>query len=238
MEQLSPHYDVWEIVGEYEHYIPSIGCVIEDVLPSYDVSLQLHLPFSDINPASVIPEARRLAMRRIMDSIESASGLGITSMTLHPGQLSSISWRDRRWALETARSSIKEFYALASELGVRINLENMPYGKFMLGHSPEELSLLSEELDTGTWGICYDVGHGFISGYEDDFLASPGSITNLHVHDNDGGEDSHLIPGRGSIDFGKITRIVPSMNIAGVVFEARDIDDALKGAAQVRNLFE
>jgi len=237
LERIAPHFTVWETIGEYKHFLPDIKNIVIELLPSYNIKLQLHLPFSDINLASVIPRARKLALDLVLDSIAAGSEIGITSMTLHPGSLSSINWRDRKWALETSRSSMEEIYGYAVDIGVRINLENMPYGKWMLGHSLEELNYLSKGFERENWGICYDIGHGSISGEGDEFLKVPHSITNIHAHDNCGQEDSHLVPGKGNIDFGEIAKALAGTECETVIFEANSLEEGIEGRKLLELIF-
>jgi len=238
LERIAPHFDVWELIGEYEHYLPKIADRVSDLKDSYDVELQLHLPFSDINLASVIPESRELALDRTLQSIDSAAKVGITSLTLHSGSLSSITWRDRKWALDIARSSMEEIYTKVVDSSVHMNLENLPYGKWMLGHTLEELEFLSEGFDEKVWGICYDIGHGFISAQQDNFLANPYLISNIHAHDNHGTEDSHLIPGKGAIDFPKVARALKGSGSKVVIFEANSLEEGIEGKGCVEGYFE
>ena len=237
LERIAPHFSVWEIIGEHKHFLPNIKNTVIEALSSYDIELQLHLPFSDINLASVIPRARKLALDLVMDSMLVGSDIGITSMTLHPGSLSSINWRSREWALDTSRSSMKKIYELAGETGVRINLENMPYGKWMLGHSLEELNYLSKGFEPENWGICYDIGHGFISGEGDNIMKHPRSITNIHAHDNCGQEDSHLVPGKGNIDFRKIADALAGTGCETVIFEANGLEEGIEGKKLLQMIF-
>jgi len=237
LERIAPHFPVWEIIGEHKHFLPDIKNTVIESLSSYDIELQLHLPFSDINLASVIPRARILALDLVMDSMLVGSEIGITSMTLHPGSLSSIDWRNRKWALDTSRASMEEICSRAEDLGVRINLENMPYGKWMLGHSLEELKYLSEGFEPENWGICYDIGHGFISGEGDEFLKVPHSITNIHAHDNCGQEDSHLVPGKGNIDFRKIAKALAGTGCETVIFEANSLEEGIDGKKLLEMIF-
>ena len=237
LERIAPHFEVWELIGEHEHYLPKIADRITALADSYNVELQLHLPFSDVNLASVIPEARQLALDRVIASIESAGKVGITSVTLHSGSLSSITWRDRKWALDVARSSMEEIYARVVDCSMHMNLENLPYGKWMLGHTLEELEFLSEGFDENIWGICYDIGHGFISGEQEKFLANPRSISNIHAHDNHGTEDSHLIPGKGKIDFPKVAQALKGSVSEVIIFEANSLPKGIEGKGCIKDYF-
>ena len=57
-------------------------------------------------------------------------------------------------------------------------------------------------MDSPRFGWCFDTGHAHCSGYKIDILkecvAAPVS---LHIQDNDGTCDGHLIPGDGTVDW-------------------------------------
>ena len=236
LELISPHFEVWEIIGEHLHYLPDIVDEIRDVMGSYNVELQLHLPFSDINPASVVPRVRELSLDILTESMNAAADLGIVSMTLHAGLLSSINFRDRQWGLDVGSESCRKIYRHAEDLGVHINLENLPH-KWMLGTSLEELEYLSEGFDPATWGLCYDIGHAFISGAQDDLLEHPDLVTNIHAHDNKGREDSHLAPGKGDIDFEAVARSLMGSKSDVVIMEANNLDDGIEGKKILTKIF-
>ncbi len=218
------------------HYLPDISEVASELTESYDTGLQVHLPFSDINIASVIPRVRQLGVEFITDSIEAAAGIGIGKATLHPGSASSISFRDRDWVMATARRSMETIYECAVEHGVTICLENMPY-RSMIGPDMDELLALSEGFEPEIWSICYDMGHGHISGLEGSIEKHTDRIYNLHVHDNRGKKDSHLIPGQGNIDFDTLSPVLKRSPCEIAVFEAQDLRDALSGKEEVAKYF-
>ena len=236
LELIAPHFEVWEIIGEHLHYLPDIVSEIKDVKDSHNVELQLHLPFSDINPASVVPRARKLSMDILKESMEAAAEVGIVSMTLHAGSLSSINFRDRQWGLDLGRASCGKIHRHAEELGVRINLENLPY-KWMLGRTLDELLYMSSGSGSKAWGLCYDIGHGFISGAQDDLLEHPDLVTNIHAHDNTGREDSHLVPGKGDIDFEKVARSMMGSRSEVVIMEANNLEEGIEGKKILTKLF-
>ena len=56
-------------------------------------------------------------------------------------------------------------------------------------------------------GICYDSGHAHITADAAAtlHLLSPYVVT-VHLHDNDGVDDLHLIPGQGTIDWPSVVK--------------------------------
>lgn len=236
LERIYPNFEVWEIIGEYRHFLPDIWKDMADISKSYPMVFQLHLPFSDINLASVVPGARKLALEMVINSLDCAARVGIEKATLHAGSLSSITFRDRDWALDMARDSLEKIYLKARDVGMHISLENLPL-HWMLGTTMDELVRLSEGFEPETWGFCYDIGHGHITGIDRDEIPHIERITNIHVHDNFGTNDAHLIPGMGEIDFARLSRELVLAGTDTVIFESRNLEEGIQGKRVVEKYF-
>lgn len=77
------------------------------------------------------------------------------------------------------------------QLGVSIALENT--------HRADYLSFLLDRIDSPNVGFCYDSGHHHCFTPTVDLLSMFGSrLMALHLHDNDGTGDQHLLPFDGS----------------------------------------
>jgi len=107
---------------------------------------------------------------------------------------------DRSRRLERARGVLREVTVVARESGIMLALENLP-PKY-LGHTPDEIMTLLEDLDREAIGVCFDTGHANLSGRFKEFADAllPISVT-THIHDNDGMADQHQFPGAGTIDW-------------------------------------
>ena len=87
----------------------------------------------------------------------------------------------------------------AEKNGVTIALENL--------RKPEYLDFIYDNIKSDKLKFCFDSGHenSFTPGF--DCLAKYGDkLAALHLHDNDGTDDQHRIPGEGTIDWPEITR--------------------------------
>jgi sugar phosphate isomerase/epimerase len=103
------------------------------------------------------------------------------------------------YALDAAFNSLEELQIFAGQRGVEILLENTPNEL----SSGERLELFNNmtHLDLN---YCFDTGHAHLgAGLAHEFGVMANRIRSLHVHDNDGKEDSHLLPlnGAGTIDW-------------------------------------
>ena len=112
------------------------------------------------------------------------------------------------YAIESAFGSLEELMVFAGQRGVEILLEN----------TPNELATAERlELFNSTTHLklnyVFDTGHAHIgAGIENEFEIMKPRIKSLHIHDNDGKEDSHLFPmsGGGSIDWPRTMELLRS----------------------------
>ena len=82
----------------------------------------------------------------------------------------------------------------AEKVGVIIALENTKW--------PGYIEFMFDNIDSPNLGICYDSGHCHCYFKDEfDFNRFKDKIVCLHLHDNQGEMDEHLIPGDGSIDW-------------------------------------
>lgn len=81
--------------------------------------------------------------------------------------------------------------------GVDIALENL--------RKPEYLDYIYERVDSGRLKFCYDSGHENCYSKGTDLLHKHAArLCALHLHDNDGAADQHLLPGDGTVDWANV----------------------------------
>ena len=92
-------------------------------------------------------------------------------------------------------NNFDKLISLADNYSVKLLFENIQLPKF--------LDILFDEFGKcENVGLCYDVGHENCFAKDDDRLASHGSLLDaLHIHDNDGLSDGHMIPFDGNVDY-------------------------------------
>ena len=128
--------------------------------------------------------------------------------------------------IDNAVKALKILVPYAESLGVTICIENIYY----VCTTPEVLLEIKRHFPSEALGLCCDVGHANVSRplYEasDNPLhramaadaSSPLSlqiirqmlphIVNCHLHDNDGLQDQHLLPGMGNLDWDSISALL------------------------------
>ena len=222
LDVVSLHFNSWEIVAEYRHRVPDIEKDFLEYVPSYNLSFSVHAPMSDINIGSLSDGMLNASLNELISCMESCNKLGIETVTVHPCFMSPIGMVNKDMVFSTAKRSLSMLEKAASNLGIRLALENMPSGSMCMCKYPEELLAL---LDGTNIGICFDIGHANTTGTIDGFLDLKDRFENIHIHDNMGTYDEHLPIGSGTVDFSKVLK---SLGSRRYVIESRGLDDALE----------
>lgn len=148
-------------------------------------------------------------------SIRTAGALGAKYMVLHPiyHDEEHRDIHDVDIFIRENTEAVMPWLELAEKCGIIILSENLQYGA---SADPRNLSALESAINSPCFGWCFDVGHAHCSGFELDVLrecANP--PRSLHIHDNDGNGDDHLIPGDGTVDWNKFTNILTDIGYMG-----------------------
>lgn len=180
----------------------------------------IHLPIY-FNRVSDVKERKKLSLcsndnnirsnsiREIIRHIEIAHQIGIPIAVLHTG-LEDNSESEINLLIESLTFINEE----AKKNDILIAIENHTT-QFV---SVELLIELIHKIDTEHLGICLDIGHSNIfSNYMSDLLESRRYLFSLHLHDNNGEEDEHLLPYEGMIDFDYIIGYLRTSKFAGIV---------------------
>ena len=111
---------------------------------------------------------------------------------------------------ETGLDRVKRIVEKAEKRGVNIAFENL--------RRVEYLEYVLSQVDSPYAGFCYDSGHQNFRSPDVDLLAMYGSrLKALHLHDNDGTDDQHLLPFDGVIDWQKTMADIVSAGYTGAV---------------------
>jgi len=168
---------------------------------------QSHLPYYDIF-ARNDPDKVKTMEELIRRSIIASGRLGVKWTVTHPGTVYSAG-PDMSVSLERNLEYYAPHVAEAKANGLGIALENdfeyrsAPYQHIFCA-SPYELVKLADGFgDPAHVGICYDFGHGnLVGGFHRQNLNIIGSrLRAIHVQDNHGMTDEHLMPFHGNIDW-------------------------------------
>lgn len=156
----------------------------------------------------------------LRQEIDFAKTLGACTLVLHSACFGLVEEDDRPDWPEIVR--IADY---AAQRNVRLALENLQDTVWALDRVLEEVG---DDPKRTNLGICVDIGHAQLS---EDAGRDPvtnyleryaGQLTHLHLHDNRGKMDEHLLPGEGVVDWLQVFRVLHALGYQGTaVFETR-----------------
>jgi len=223
MQRIPEAFSLWEITGEGTWRLEDAReCLME--LRDAGMRMSVHLPFSDVNLAGVNPRILEVCLQEIESAVAVSSELDISPCTLHPGFIGPLTRLDRELAYRTARDSIRKIDAMAREYSVVIGVENLPGGSWMIFNTPEEMENLLEGTDLG---FTFDVGHAHTSGNIMEFLDLRDRIVNVHIHDNMGEYDQHLVLGEGTLPLEDVVRKLAPHYSGNWIIESNTIEEGI-----------
>lgn len=159
----------------------------------------LHAPFSELFPCAVDPKARELARFRYRQAIALAKRYGGEKVVIHGGFNHRLYFPC--WYTEQSVLFWRDF--LKEDPGVDIVLENV------LEEKPEMLLDILRKVNHPRLRLCLDVGH--VNAYSlvpaERWLKDCAPwLSHFHIHNNDGGCDSHSLPGDGTLPLDSLLR--------------------------------
>ncbi|MBO5051093.1 MAG: sugar phosphate isomerase/epimerase [Clostridia bacterium] len=155
------------------------------------------------------------AYEQLLPWLDLYAAIGIKNAVLHAERFLNEEITDEeRFARNLAVLKRLETYVKGK--GIRICLENL--SGFLA--NVEWLMRFMAELDPDCFGICLDTGHLHLCGDGDQrrfILAAGDRLHALHIADNDGSRDQHLIPyGLGRVDLAAVIGALREVNYEGL----------------------
>lgn len=180
-----------------------------------------------IDLGSLDPAIRRESVADLLRCLDWAAGVGAGHLIVHPGVLS-----DPADGPSRSGALLDSLAELADRAGggPLICVENMPPGVHP-GSDLGELAGLLDRLGRPEVGLIVDTGHArMVDSPEAQTTRAGARLRATHVHDNDGRQDSHEIPGRGVIDWGAWLASLDAIGYGGALMlecirKLRDLDE-------------
>jgi len=224
----------WEIVGEGRQTIDeSTLPAIRNILETTHLTLTVHLPFSDLNLASLNHRIWEESIRQMEQCIWSAGDF-VRLAVVHPGHLSPVGMQLPDLAFDQQVLGLRRLADFAGDYGITIGLENMVNMPHIFGKHAHELSRIVSAVDRDNIGMVLDIGHAHTNHATGEFLDIIDKVVHVHAHDNDGSKDEHLPIGRGTVDWKPVMEKL--RNFRGrVVTEARTVAEGVESLSYIRN---
>lgn len=162
-----------------------------------------HAPFADRIDITALDEKNRTAaVEELITACRAAALIGAENVVLHPGPERSGRPPQEEFfqRMHNAALSLNQVAAHCAQDGVRLLLENMlPH--LLFGQTSDMMYLLGE-ISACSVGTCLDTGHAHLSGDLGSVIHKlSGHLKMVHINDNHGDWDAHLIPGDGGINW-------------------------------------
>ena len=160
----------------------------EHVMMAEDAGLVLenaHLPYYGCNVLWKDCADADSLMKIYEDGILTAGRCGPKTLVIHPCEV----FPPADGFFDAMTDHMRKLVDLASENGIRLAFEN-------LGENDTVRRLLHIFDNEPMAGLCFDSGHNNLAAGNDFSLLEEfsGRIFALHIHDNDGMKDQHLLP--------------------------------------------
>jgi len=233
LEQLKDLKDVgfqgWEVIAEGRQKLNEETISLIDYLTSScDLEVSVHAPFSDLNIASLNKPIWEESLRQIKTAIEAMANYAHV-LVIHPGYISSLASFCPDKALRKNKEALTQLVRCAREHGVTATIENMVNVESLLGRFPGEIV----DMRVDGLGFTFDVGHANTADAIDSFLRLP--IDHVHLHDNNGLVDEHLVLGLGTIKWSSVMRGL--RRYKGVfVLESRTFEEGVQSLNHLKGI--
>lgn len=239
VESIAPkifsEFESWEIVAEHRHHLSAIRGYLREYLGSHDVELRVHAPLSDINIASFSDRVREASLADVLETVRIGGELGVGCVTVHPGHFSPTSSMDQDRVRALAREAASVLSKASREHGVPVAVENMPRARWLIFQDPGEIL---EAIGGTDLGICFDAGHAHTSQNIDAWLELAPRFFDVHLHDNRGERDEHLVPGEGTVPFPRILKALRGVYRGTYVIESNDLPRGVRGRDFLKTLLD
>jgi len=160
---------------------------------------------------------RRDSVGYVKDAIDNALKLGAPSVSVCPGMTLAGESVKQGWV--NLRRSYMELLDYVGGRSVNILIEPAHRFESTLILTVEDGLRMLDEIKSNKLGILLDTGHANVN---DENLAQvvrrlENAPLHIHIDDNHGDSDAHLIPGDGRIDYAPFVRALEEINYQGFV---------------------
>lgn len=157
------------------------------------------------------------SVRYIEDAIDNAVRLGAPSVSLCAGMTLYGESIEKGWA--NLRQSIVELLDYSEPTGLRLLIEPAHRAESTLILTVADALRMIKEIQSERLGICLDTGHANVNGEDlaQTVLLLKDVPSHIHIDDNKGESDAHMVPGEGDIDYAPFVRALKEIDYQGFV---------------------
>ena len=188
-------------------------------IESYGLTVhQAHAPWVWGMPRDRTEQERSLWLAAVKKAILGTRALGADIIVVHALLPYDDTGTNPEEVLELNEAFFGELADFAKDNGITVCVENLPFKLHPLS-SVEAVCRLVDKLERDNLKVCLDTGHAAM--YDINVASAVRYIgerlVTLHIHDNMGDADSHLIPGDGIIDWDACALALKEIGYKGVI---------------------
>ena len=178
-------------------------------------SLHIHLEIFDDYDLATLDASQRdktlIAYRQAVDVMEALGGGILVTHHIQIPEPDEPLHSEKRTAFLDNLNTLAEY---AAPREVSFAVENVPRG---YTREPKRLVEMMTDLGAPNVGVVIDTGHQNIVSDPVETLRTIGEhLITLHLHDNHGEQDEHLLPGRGTVDWNGVVGALDEIEYPGV----------------------
>ncbi len=174
-----------------------------EVFNSYDITVFLHAPTIDLNPASLNQGIREETLKQLNETVDFAVEIGAKAITTHPGMIHRFEDRVREWGMLNSIETLQRANDYSKDRGIILSIENMPGRYAYFCNNAEEHILFVKEC--GSYATV-DTGHANTSDDPESFFKMK-KVVYYHLNDNNGEKDQHLTLGEGTFNLDLLNEV-------------------------------
>lgn len=237
--------DFVELTYDVGSFLPESQSVqkVNELSRATGVATTLHLPFIDLNIASLVKSARCAAVEQTLKALEYAEAINAQCGVLHTGTYFIYQPVPKEAAYDALLASLE----LLKDTSVKIALENLGLYIDSLVRDPDGLKTVT---DSAGFYNCLDFGHAFIEQTRpwhnasllradliEEYISTLGDrIIHLHLCNNDGESDMHTATPEGEIAYERYADFFATFKGTICLEVAGGKESVMKSAQHLRSL--
>jgi len=166
------------------------------------------------------PESREKVWEYMHRCVYACGLLNAPYLVIHPQM--PFGWEQEhdngQFARELTVKLLRDLVPDCEKYNVTVCLENMPMKKHF-NSTMENIVKMVKEADSPYIQICMDTGHSNIFGHDlgDDVRCAGSLLKTIHIHDNNGNSDQHLLPYLGTADWDSFVKALAEVGFEGSI---------------------
>jgi len=223
--------ELWaESVHLDPRYIADVPGAVKAVRESGLICHSVHAPFTKLGFGSSDPAKVAETQKWLLKTLEICSELESPFVVIHP--INTTEGLEHESAVPLLMNSFGVLADRAEQLGVQILVESLPWAPKPL----DSLAGLNELFTDQRIGLCLDVAHAFLNGYDiiDEINVAPERLYSSHISNNNGQEDTHSNIFDGLIDMRRVLRRYAELPHVTPVLEIINLEDQERALEEVR----